>query len=259
MGKLDQIKKKQAEIHRKFVREGRYYQLICVLAIYPLMYLFYWLYSPERQKRDHLDDTTVIFYLIVIGAVMASVILFTHPVRFINDYRVRRQNRLFKADFFDLACQYIPELDQHNPIQKLHPALFREACLFSDWYEAYTGDDFMSGIYREKRFDLGELHVLNSFKTFFRGIYLVVYFKKEIDDIPGKLNQINNSEEFLKLAANYEIKKTYRDGRFYLAVSREELFFENHNNRHIDKLDKDLAILKAVIDIGKKAIDILED
>ncbi|MGV3632551.1 MAG: hypothetical protein ACO1O6_15195 [Bacteroidota bacterium] len=165
---------------------------------------------------------------------------------------------MFKQEFFDLACKNIPELDQHNPIQKLHPALFRESGLFSDWYEAYTGDDFMSGVYRGKRFDLGELHVLNSFKTFFRGIYLVVYIKTEIPDIPGKLKEIIASEESARLAAGHKTKMTCHEGRFYLAVSREELLFENHDQRHIEKLDKDLALLKAVVDLGKKAIEILE-
>lgn len=258
MEELDHIKKKQAQIHRKFVREGWYYKLICLLTIYPILYLCYLMYGPDRQRRDRLDDTTLIYFLLVIGLIMALIIVFTNPIKFINDYRVRRENRLFKKDFFDLASQYIPELDQHNPVQKLHPALFRESGLFSGWQEAYTGDDFMSGIYLGKRFDLGELHVLNSFKTVFRGIYLAVYIKTEPVDIPDKLKQINSSEEFLKLAAAYEIKSAYREGRFYLAVSREELFFENHNKQHIEKLNKDLALLKAAVEIGKKAIAVFE-
>ncbi len=258
MEEINKIKEEQLSIHRKFVREGWYYKLIGILAIYPLMYLFYIIYDPEQDKRGRMDNGMVILYLVLIGLAMAATIAFTNPVKFINDHRVRRQNRLFKKKYFGLVLEQIPELELHNPVHKIHPSLFRQSGLFSKYYEAYTGDDFMSGSYLGKYFELGELHVFNTIITIFRGMYLVVFLREDVSAPESKLEAIRQTAEFKVLHARNQVELAFREQRFYLAVSEEEQLFENHDKKNIDKLSADFIFLEQVIALGKKSVDILK-
>ncbi len=261
----EEIKRKYVSLFYDFRKRGYKLKLILLLIIIPASYKSYHEVNAFNQNQINAHSNSAMSHytiiLIAIGLTISYILiaLTLNSMYFVNSKYINASKCSFKDDLFYCFKQEIPELTEYSFLQKIHPRTFYASKLFKNKYSDYNGDDWMHGCYNGIEFVLCELHVFNLFKPIFNGIFVRCIFDKLIDHQLIKLTQINNSiypitTDFSN-KYNSDIQFSNIENNLFISFSLKGYFFENEKIETINKIDKDVNMLKDIINVVKNIID----
>lgn len=105
------------------------------------------------------------------------------------------------------------------------------------------------------RFDICELHVFSLFKSVFDGLFVHIYFGKEMVNENNKLEQLietyrNQMNEEVDIKGHVAFL-----GDVYLAFQHKSSLFEKNSGKEIRALDQDVLTLEGLVQLIKQVIE----
>jgi hypothetical protein len=244
---------------RELVKKGKGRKITLMLWLIPAALFLHHKIEVSYHARNAFSGFSpedLILLSIGMYVFMNILVLMIHSTSFVSTRTWNRYKREFKADFFAQVSKNCPELKSSKYLGKIHPSKFKESGLFSPEFSDYNGDDWFYGCYKETRFELCELEVINSwFRNIFSGIFIHCILPQDPhNDLKGPLS----GKEAVEFVSKYHarIKMSGIGKSLYIALEMDGDFFENSRLRFIRRISRDAILLEDIVRLIKSIIDL---
>jgi len=258
---IKDLQEKYTGMLKVFIWKGIMYKILLTLLLIPAsLYIYCEVVSYNSvYNKGGITNNTIIIITVLLYLILAISVITINTMLFVNTAAINSFNSSFKKDLFIHFQNEIPELLDYRYNQKISDMVFYESELFNDSFTDYNGDDWMHGRYKNLDFSLCELHVFSLFKQVFNGIFVSIFIENSLSNTA--VARIKDLEEIEAHISTFEekynshIKVSHTNNHIYLALGLEGYFFENSGRAAINKLEKDVEMLKNIMSVIRIIID----